>query len=668
MTSSTPRVSGVTLLATAVLLLLPALAWLQYNWLDQIADADRDRRARTLQTATSQLAQDFDGEIGKAVFGLQLEPGMVEQQNWSAFADRYQVWASNALTPDMVSAVYFAEVPREPAHRDTPVLRAWNTVTRTFDVTPWPATLDRVRARLTSDEHAVVNLQFTPAGRRGERGDRADRTPQRLILPGSPIGDDQSLVVPVMRITIDMPSGAEPPPPPDVTLLGFTVIQLNLDALARDLIPLLVRRHLYDDEGHTDYVIAVVNREDPSRVVFESEGGAAVTARQPVADQSVPLLGPRMGPFVFAGRDARRPGGRVEMTREYRTEPLVPPPPPPPAPPRGASVAAENVVVNVVEARRNERGVSLQSRGFATAEGHWELVAKHRAGSLEAAVTAARTRNFILSSGILALLATTIGLIVVSARRADRLARQQLEFVAAVSHELRTPVSVIGAAAGNLADGLVGDPSRVKTYGATIQGEARRLGETVERVLQLAGIAAGRAAASPVLVAGHQLISDALTGVAHDAERAGVTIERDIPEALPAVRGDRSALASALQNLLGNAVKYGGPGGWVRVSAHVAGRMLRISVEDRGLGIAADERQRIFEPFYRGREAVTRQIQGSGLGLHLVKRIVEAHGGTVSVDSESGRGSTFTMALPEAADDGHVQMPGYDLKPGATRV
>ena len=117
-------------------------------------------------------------------------------------------------------------------------------------------------------------------------------------------------------------------------------------------------------------------------------------------------------------------------------------------------------------------------------------MAKHRAGSLEAAVCRGALRNLMVSSGVLLLLTLAIGLILVSARRAQDLARQQMEFVAAVSHELRTPVSVIGAAAGNLADGVVGDPQRVRKYGETIQGEARRLAETVERVLQLAGIAA----------------------------------------------------------------------------------------------------------------------------------------------------------------------------------
>jgi signal transduction histidine kinase len=621
------------LLAAAVLVLLPALAWLQYSWVGQIADADRERRARTLQTAAAQLAQDFDGEVGKAVAGLQLDAAMVEQQTWTTFAQRYQLWAQSAIAPDIVSAVYYvnAPLPDRPRRDDLP-LRVWNPQTHTFDDTPWPDALSAIKMRFMADARGMVDM----AGPR-----RPDR-PERLF-PQVPTGDEQSIVVPVLRITPREHAAGMPAPPPDVKLLGFEIIRLNPEALIAEVLPVMVRRHLYDDDGETEYIAAVVARNDPARVIYESAPGAAAVALQS-PDATTPLLGPRMGPMVFVSREGRR--GRLEVA-ETRV-----PPPPPPAPPAHTAPATtdDRLVVSVIEARDKELGAQVQARLFGQPEGHWRLAVKHRAGSLEAAVAAARTRNLAISSGILLLLATAIALIVVSARRADRLARQQIEFVAAVSHELRTPVSVIGAAAGNLADGVVGEPARVKKYGATIQTEARRLAETVERVLQLAGIAAGRAAASPSVVASHALIHDALTASRHDIDAAGVTVEVALPDALPAVRGDALALRSALQNLIGNAVKYSGDARWIRVSAATAGRAVRFTVEDRGLGIAAADLAHIFEPFYRGREAVSRQIQGSGLGLHLVARIAQAHGGSVMVDSEPGRGSRFTLELPAAPD------------------
>jgi two-component system phosphate regulon sensor histidine kinase PhoR len=134
-----------------------------------------------------------------------------------------------------------------------------------------------------------------------------------------------------------------------------------------------------------------------------------------------------------------------------------------------------------------------------------------------------------------------------------------------------------------------------------------------------------------------------------------VHIPREIAADLPPVLGDAPALRSAVQNLVANAVKYGGRDRWVGVRAqHVRERRkseVRITVTDHGPGIPASELPHIFEPFYRGAEALEKQIHGNGLGLSLVRRIVTAHGGRVSVATKPGSGTAFTISLPVAQGD-----------------
>jgi signal transduction histidine kinase len=164
-------------------------------------------------------------------------------------------------------------------------------------------------------------------------------------------------------------------------------------------------------------------------------------------------------------------------------------------------------------------------------------------------------------------------------------------------------------------------------------------------VLQFAGISSGAPVRFRQDVDVSAVVADAVSGVSADARDHGVTITVHPNGALPRVEGDPDALRSALQNIVGNAVKYSSSGGTVDVKTHAHDGIVQIRVADRGLGIDAADLPHIFKPFYRGRRAVDAQVRGTGVGLSVVKHIVDAHHATIAVDSRVGEGTTVTLEL-----------------------
>ena len=157
-----------------------------------------------------------------------------------------------------------------------------------------------------------------------------------------------------------------------------------------------------------------------------------------------------------------------------------------------------------------------------------------------------------------------------------------------------------------------------------------------------------------------KVLESALCDLQNDIEARRAQVELDVPSSLSPIKGDASALRRALQNLISNALKYGGKSAWVGVRAWSHEGQVKVRVSDRGPGIAGAEVRRVFEPFYRGRDAVKGQIQGSGLGLSVVKRIVEDHGGNVSLSARPEGGTAFTISFPpvhasESHDDSITQ-------------
>ncbi len=316
--------------------------------------------------------------------------------------------------------------------------------------------------------------------------------------------------------------------------------------------------------------------------------------------------------------------------------------PPGESPPPGHRAIIVQHVESTIVTRGTTRLVDLFGEGL------WELDVAHKGLPLIAAFERTRQRDLLLSIGVETLLLATIVFLVIAARRMQQLADQKMQFVAGVSHELRTPVSAIAMLARNQADGLVAGTEKVKQYGELIHQQSRRLNEMVEQTLQYAGIHSGLRRIAKDDVDLSSLIQEAVDARREELARGGFEVEMALDPDLPRVPGDASLLRTAFDNLLSNARNHAEGGHWIRVSAAyiAAEKEVRISVEDRGAGVDPADQVEIFEPFCRGRAAIEAQIPGSGLGLSLVRSAAEAHRGSVTLESEPGRGSTFTMHLP----------------------
>jgi signal transduction histidine kinase len=244
-----------------------------------------------------------------------------------------------------------------------------------------------------------------------------------------------------------------------------------------------------------------------------------------------------------------------------------------------------------------------------------------------------------------------------------QLARMQMDFVASVSHELRTPLAVLCSAADNLADGVVSGKEQLTKYSSVIRNQSLQINGLVNQVILFTATQNGRTRylLRPLEVS--TLVDFAVDGAMELIQKAGFTLEKKVAGDLPLVMGDFSALSQCLQNLITNALKYGDRGHWISIQASLAdakdrhAKEVRISVQDRGSGIEKSDLPHIFEPFYRGPAAVAGQIHGAGLGLAIAKSLAEAMGGRLSVITDVGVGSTFTLHLPVAAagaDQVHV--------------
>jgi signal transduction histidine kinase len=276
----------------------------------------------------------------------------------------------------------------------------------------------------------------------------------------------------------------------------------------------------------------------------------------------------------------------------------------------------------------------------------YKLVISYKNITLEALATNNFKQNLIINGFVFALLIGGIFLTLRAINREIRLTQAKSAFVANVSHELKTPLSLIRLFAETLELGRIKSPEKAQEYYRIINNESRRLTQLINNILDFSKIEAGRREYQFIQTNLAEVIEEVIKSYEYQIIGAGFELKTEIYANLPAVWVDRDAMAQALLNLLNNAVKYSPEIKRIEIKASAVSDRVIIEVIDSGIGIPRSEQKKIFEKFYRVSNGLVHDTKGSGLGLSIVKHIIEAHGGQISVESITGKGSRFIVSIP----------------------
>ena len=597
--------TAVVILGASVVMVL---AVLQYRWSNQVSEATSVRLADSLQMSMINWHLDFFRDFSEICLTMRMDPDSRYPDELEEYARHFAEWRAQAKYPGLVSNLYILK-SGESEPLQALVL---NPSSRQFEPDDWPSEFRSLREHL---QHSLKSFLPEDAGASGA-------SPVGSAVPHQGFAEDLfSLGNPLAGWLFEPsipalfhPIVARAQAREHLESGDWAAIVLNRQVIETQILPDLAQAYFRGTEG-LDFEVAVVLGNRPGDVIYSSDPG--------------------FGELEIAGAD-----GIMNIFGHVQDTVLGSPIHVFHAPSENAGPAAFG-------------GISwfpLLQEGREDQD--WKLVVRHRRGGpLGAFVVEMRRRDLAISFGALFLLVISMAMIIIAGNRAQRLAKLQVDFVTAVSHELRTPLTVISSAADNIAHGVVEGRQQLTQYGTVIRNQARQLSGLVEQILLFAATGQGRQRYDLRPLQIPEIIEAALASTRELIQAAQFTVERDIAPNLPAVWGDLSALSQCLQNLITNAVKYGGDQRWLGIRAQIAeggvgSREVRISVSDRGIGISPTDLPHIFEPFYRSPSVTAAQVHGTGLGLPLAQRIARVMKGRISVTSHPGRGSTFTLHLP----------------------
>ncbi len=615
--------SRFTILAVIGLLaLLGIFAVLQYSWLGQISDGERERMKKNLQSDTQRFAEEFNREIQSAYFNFQLNADVWREKKQSEFNERYKFWQEKTVYPNLIKDFYLVEFNENQA------VSRFNKQSQVFENAELTPKLAALNTRFAGSTIIETVAEDVPA----------------LLMPIHEAPEK------IERILIRTTKSDNQPSPEMPKKYGVLIIELDESVIKTQILPDLVKKYFSESES-ANYNLSVSNQQN--QTIFQTQNLSSADSSAKLFDLSADnfiffanreafpaVHGEKRQSVIFSRiqsnsintQDKQKTEIRLENDQNSNTE-----------------IPAKMVGNARVEVQINDKSKPrvrvFESKMSGENDHTWTLNVQHNSGSLEQFVTDTRRKNLAVSFGILSLLGASVLLIFVSAQRAKLLAQRQIDFVSSVSHEFRTPLAVIYSAGENLADGVAKDEMQVSRYGDLIKDEGKKLSKMVEQILDFAGADSGKKKYDFRETNVNEIIENALAECQPLIDEKGINVQKEITENLSEIAADKTALTQAVQNLIVNSIKYSNGEKFIKISARNGGGLIKIKVEDKGIGIAKDDLKHIFEPFFRAKSVVDEQIHGNGLGLSLVKQIVEAHGGKINVESELGKGSKFTIEL-----------------------
>lgn len=591
-------------------ILVVALLWLGillYRWSTQVSEITRMRIGVDLHAMMTNWQLEFYRQMSEIAIALQVGPDSGARDNWRDYLDRYQRWSKEAADPGLIRDVLIWEA----SNTDRARLLHFDLKQGMLTAVPVPGELSSLLTRLQQNSGTLAGaLRAWDGTHLSNATARAANPFSEGITTGWQFAPDVPAVVhPIVHHALPGEVGRKARGAAD-----WIIVIYDWGRISSELVPQVTQEYFGNPEG-LQFKVAVVRTFDgkPATMIYSSDADFGIDT---ATDATMDIFGP--APKTIESRAWQPVHGQRSIGADWHDLPGL-------------------IWFPVIEPApsRNET---------------WQLHVGHRQDSLGNVFLWTRRRNLILALSVLGVLSLVVAIVLLASFRAHTLSKLQMQFVASVSHELRTPLAVLSSATENIADGVIRDPDRVAQYGSMMIKQIRHLSHLVDQVLLFAPTSEKSTHTSVSAVDVAAILNDVVRDLAGMIEQHGVVMQTSVEENLPSVLADPMALYQSLQNLVTNAIKYGGQDRWVGIEAAVvkgkshAGEVW-ITVRDHGLGIPQSELQHIFKPFYRSPMVAASNVHGTGLGLPITKSLIQAIGGKVTVASEVGKGSIFTLQL-----------------------